>query len=105
VVKCISSDYHLKWLAVGSSNDIISTLDPRTGEVFASWKTSEFSVSGDTIYALVITNFLQTGVWKAYSYTHETDSILQVSYVDSSSMDSVLHYFLAQRDKERVVDK
>jgi len=55
VVKCISSDYHLKWLAVGSSNDIISTLDPRTGEVFASWKTSEFSVSSDTIYTLVIT--------------------------------------------------
>ena len=79
VVKCISSDYHLKWLAVGSSNDIISTLDPRTGEVFASWKTSEFSVSGDNIYTLVITNCpIQSGVWKAYSYTYETDSILQV---------------------------
>lgn len=45
VVKCIACDEHLKWLAVGSNNDIIATLHPHTGEVLSSWKTAEFSVS------------------------------------------------------------
>lgn len=75
VVKCISSDYHLKWLAVGSSNDIISTLDPRTGEVFASWKTSEFSVSGDNIYTLVITNILYSLVCGRPTHTHMRQTV------------------------------
>ena len=45
MVKCITCDEHVKWLAVGSNNDIIATLHPHTGEVLASWKTAEFSVS------------------------------------------------------------
>ena len=44
-MKCIACDEHLKWLAVGSNNDIIATLHPHTGEVLSSWKTAEFSVS------------------------------------------------------------
>ena len=45
IVKCITCDEHVKWLAVGSNNDVIATLHPHTGEVLASWKTAEFSVS------------------------------------------------------------
>ena len=44
-MKCVACDEHLKWLAVGSNNDVIATLHPHTGEVLSSWKTADFSVS------------------------------------------------------------